>query len=179
MRRSRRSSRLGNDGKVECEMKLGIMSDSHDNMPLIAKAVALFNSEKVDLVLHAGDFVSPFTNIEFRKLDAKMVAVFGNNDGDKPYLLKRFADIGEIRDDLRELELDGRKIVLMHQPKFLESLHAASGYDLVVYGHTHKVDIREGKPLIINPGETGGWLYGKCTVVTLDLKTMLPIIHPL
>jgi putative phosphoesterase len=73
----------------------------------------------MDLVLHAGDFVSPFTNIEFRKLNAKMVAVFGNNDGDKPYLLKRFADIGEIQDDFRELELDGRKIVLMHQPKFL------------------------------------------------------------
>lgn len=155
------------------------MSDSHDNMPLIAKAVALFNREKVDLVLHAGDFVSPFTNIEFRKLDAKMVAVFGNNDGDKPYLLRRFADIGEIQEDPRELELDGRKIALMHQPKFLEALVAAADYDLVVCGHTHKVDIREGKPLIINPGETGGWLYGKSTVVTLDLKTMLHTVHSL
>ena len=160
-------------------MKLGIMSDSHDNMPLIAKAVALFNREKVDLVLHAGDFVSPFTNIEFRKLSTKMVAVFGNNDGDKPYLLKRFADIGEIQDDFRELELDGRKIVLMHQPKFLESLGVASNYDLVVYGHTHKVDIREGKSLVINPGESSGWLYGQATVVTLDLETMIHTVHSL
>jgi putative phosphoesterase len=67
----------------------------------------------------------------------------------------------------------------MHQPKFLESLVAASNFDLVIYGHTHKVDIREGKPLIINPGETGGWLCGQSTVVTLDVKTMLHTVHRL
>jgi predicted phosphodiesterase len=49
----------------------------------------------------------------------------------------------------------------------------------VVYGHTHKVDIREGKPLIINPGECSGWLYGQATVVTLDLETMKHTVHPL
>lgn len=32
-------------------MKLGIISDTHDNMPKIARAVELFNEEKVDLVL--------------------------------------------------------------------------------------------------------------------------------
>jgi len=160
-------------------MKLGIMSDSHDNMSLIAKAVALFNRERVDLVLHAGDIVSPFTNIEFRKLEARMVGVFGNNDGDRPYLLKRFADFGELQADPRELELGGRRIVMMHEPRFLEPLVAASRYDLVVYGHTHQVDIREGKPMVINPGECGGWLYGTSTVVTLDLETMGHTVHTL
>ena len=47
-------------------MKLGIISDSHENMPLIAKAVELFNHEEVDLVLHAGDFISPITAKEFK-----------------------------------------------------------------------------------------------------------------
>ena len=101
-------------------MKLGIMSDSHDNLPLIAQAVELFNSEKVDLVLHAGDFVSPFTAMPFRGLNARLVGVFGNNDGDKPALISRFKDIGELHEDYRELELAGRKIALMHHPKFLE-----------------------------------------------------------
>lgn len=160
-------------------MKLGIMSDSHDNIPLIARAVALFNREKVDLVLHAGDFVAPFTNMEFRKLGARLVGVFGNNDGDRPYLLNRFADIGELQGDFRELEVGRRSIVVMHEPKFLESLTRASHYDLVVYGHTHKVDIRQGKPLVINPGECGGWLYGASTVVTLDLETMRHTLHTL
>lgn len=160
-------------------MKLGIISDSHDNLPMIAQAVDLFNREKVDLVLHAGDFVSPFTAMPFRGLNAKLVGVFGNNDGDKPALIRRFADIGEIYEDYREFELAGRKIALMHQPKFLESLRAGALHDLIVYGHTHNADLREGPPLVINPGECGAWLTGAATVATVDLKTMTPCIYPL
>ncbi|MCD6495052.1 metallophosphoesterase family protein, partial [Candidatus Bipolaricaulota bacterium] len=40
-------------------MKIGIISDTHDNMPKIAAAVRLFNEEHIDLVVHAGDFISP------------------------------------------------------------------------------------------------------------------------
>jgi len=42
-------------------LKLGILSDTHDNVPQVRKAVALFNREMVDLVLHAGDYVAPFS----------------------------------------------------------------------------------------------------------------------
>jgi len=35
-------------------MKIGIISDTHDNLPQIKKAVEIFNREKVELVLHAG-----------------------------------------------------------------------------------------------------------------------------
>lgn len=153
-------------------MKLGIIADSHENMPLIAKAVELFNRQEVDLVLHAGDFISAITAKEFKKLKAKLIGVFGNNDGDKLLLQKRFQGIGELYDDYHELEIEGRKIVLMHQPKFLKALIASGKYDLIIYGHTHKVDIREGQPLVVNPGECGGWLTGRRTVAIVDLETM-------
>ncbi|MDD9973593.1 MAG: metallophosphoesterase family protein, partial [Candidatus Poribacteria bacterium] len=39
-------------------MKLGVMSDSHDNIPNVKRAVALFNEIGVDLVVHAGDFIA-------------------------------------------------------------------------------------------------------------------------
>ena len=40
------------------------------------------------------------------------------------------------------------------------------------FGHTHQPEIRkEGQTLIINPGECGGWLYGKSTVAICDLKS--------
>jgi putative phosphoesterase len=160
-------------------LKIGIMADSHDNLPLIARAVDLFNHEKVELVLHAGDFVSPFTATLFQNLKARLVGVFGNNDGDRPALIRRFAGIGELYEDYRELELDGRKIVLMHQPKFLEVLAAVSKYDLIAYGHTHEVDVRKGPPLVVNPGECGGWLTGTATVVIVELGTMVPDVRPL
>ncbi|MFQ6034131.1 MAG: metallophosphoesterase [Candidatus Bipolaricaulia bacterium] len=153
-------------------MKLGIISDTHDNMPKIARAVELFNREKVDLVLHAGDFISPITANEFKRLKAKLIGVFGNNDGDKLYLLKRYKGIGELYEDYRELELDGRRIVLMHQPKFLDALIASKKYDVITYGHTHEHDLRKGPPLLLNPGEDGGWLSGRTTVAIADLQTM-------
>lgn len=72
-------------------MKVGILSDSHDDMAAIAKAVALFNAEGVVRVLHAGDIVSPFTFEVFRDLQAPLGGVFGNNDGDRLLLRERSA----------------------------------------------------------------------------------------
>lgn len=51
-------------------MKIGVMSNSNDNLPLIAKAVQLFNRQKVGLLLHAGDFVSPLTANMLKEPDA-------------------------------------------------------------------------------------------------------------
>ena len=153
-------------------MLIGIMSDSHDNMGAIKKAVDLFNKKKVSIVLHAGDIVSPFTSREFGKLKMKFTGVFGNNDGDKPLLLEKFKGIGDIHEDFFEIELDGKKVVVMHQPKFVKEVSKEKKYDIIIYGHTHKVDINKGASLVINPGETGGWLYGRSTVAILDTKDM-------
>ncbi len=40
---------------------VGVLSDSHDNMPAIERAVDFFNENNVDMVMHAGDIISPFT----------------------------------------------------------------------------------------------------------------------
>ena len=155
-------------------MKVGILADSHDNMPMVARAVELFNKEKVELVLHAGDFISPITANEFARLKASLIGIFGNNDGDKLYLTEQFCNIGKLYPDFHEFTVGGKHGVLMHEPKFIDALIKSRHYDLVVYGHTHNIDIREGKPLIINPGECGGWLTGRATVVILDTETMQP-----
>ena len=42
-------------------IKIGIIADTHDNLPNIEKAVETFNKGNIDLLFHAGDFVSPFT----------------------------------------------------------------------------------------------------------------------
>jgi hypothetical protein len=153
-------------------MLIGVMSDSHDNLNAIKKAVNVFNGNKVELVLHCGDMVSPFTAQEFEKLRAKFIGVFGNNDGDKPYLLERFRNIGALHQDPFELEADEKKIVMMHQPKFIDELLKDTRYDIVLYGHTHSVDVRKDKALVVNPGETGGWLTNRETVALLDTKTL-------
>jgi len=153
---------------------IGIISDSHDNMPKIESAVELFNSEGVELVLHGGDFISPLTADPFARLNAPFIGVFGNNDGERLYLTKKFEDIGKIYPDYHEFSFGERRGVLMHEPKFIDALVASGMYDLIVYGHTHKVDIREGKIVVVNPGECCGWMTGRATVVILDADTMQP-----
>ncbi len=64
-------------------MKIGVLSDTHDQGELIQKAVKYFNDENVSWVFHCGDWVSPFILHFFRELKAPLRGVFGNNDGDK------------------------------------------------------------------------------------------------
>ena len=40
-------------------MKIGIISDSHDHVDNIRRAVSVFREASVELVIHAGDIVSP------------------------------------------------------------------------------------------------------------------------
>jgi putative phosphoesterase len=154
-------------------MKIGIISDTHDNLPQIKKAVTFFNREKVDLVLHAGDFVSPFTALEFKNLNCPFTGVFGNNDGDKLYLREKFKDIGKLFPAPYIVKIDNKDIIMLHKEKLTDSLEKSQKYDIVIYGHTHRVDLRKiGKTLIINPGECGGWLTGKSTIALLDLENL-------
>lgn len=151
-------------------MLIGLISDTHENMPLIAKAVACFNEAGVDLVLHAGDLISPITAKEFRNLKARMVAVFGNNDGEHMLWRERISGWGEVWDGDYETVLDGCRVLMMHAPRHLEELAASQAYGVIVYGHTHQSDRRMvGTTLIVNPGECGGWLTGTSTVALLEL----------
>ena len=153
-------------------MLIGIISDSHDHLENVRRALALFRERGVEIVLHAGDFVSPFVSEPFRELGVRVIGVFGNNDGDKLYLRERFSGVGELHFGPHELELGGRRILLMHEPRALEALVASGRYDLVVYGHTHKAEIRAGRPLVVNPGELGGWLTGQPSAALVDLGAL-------
>jgi hypothetical protein len=150
-------------------MKIGIMADTHDNLPNIRKAVNVLNQEKVDYLFHAGDFVSPFTAREMRNIRCSFVGVFGNNDGDKLFLSNQFKDIGLIFPEPYKTEMDGKSIIMFHKNDVIADLAKSQVYDVIIYGHTHHVDLyKEGKTTVINPGECGGWLTGKSTIAILD-----------
>lgn len=156
-------------------MKIGIMSDSHDNVPKIRAAMELFRKEGVGLIIHAGDFVAPFAVRAMADAPSTVVAVFGNNDGERVGLAKAFEPIGVVVPRLATAEAEGKRIGVVHQDELVAPIAAGGSFDVLVYGHTHRLDIRrEGNTQIINPGELGGWLTGKCTVVVLDTVTLEP-----
>jgi len=153
-------------------MKIGIMSDTHDRLDAVEKAIDLFNREKVEHVLHAGDLVSPFVAPKFVKLKAKLHYVWGNNDGDKEFIRVKFGEIGVTPlGNFAALELGGRKIALLHgtHNEIVGALIKSGSFDVVVRGHNHKAEILKGRTLLINPGEVCGYLTGRQTVAILDL----------
>jgi len=153
-------------------MKIGILTDTHENMNKIRKAVEIFNSAKVDMVLHCGDIISPITTKEFKDLKAPMHLVFGNNDGERVFLVEKFKGIGEFHQPGYEFTVGNKKGIMMHEPVGIEALAESGKYDYIIYGHTHKRDIRKiGKTLIINIGETGGWLTGVASIGILNTET--------
>lgn len=151
---------------------VGIVADSHDNRTAIQKAVALFNQRGVGLVIHAGDIISPFCILDFAALLCPMQLVFGNNDGERIGLHSGFQSKGTIQSGPRSFEYEGTRFLLMHEDGCVDQLQALDTIDVVVYGHTHVVDVRPGPPLIINPGELGGWLKQRSTVAVLDVRIM-------
>jgi len=152
-------------------MLIGIMSDTHDNIPLVKKAIEIFNEKRVGYVIHAGDYTSPFTLKLFKELQCKYIGIFGNNDGDKLLLLESAE--GNIRNQPYIFTLRDRKIVVMHEHHVVDALADSGHFDLVIYGHTHKADVRKVKnTLVVNPGEVSTYLYGKSTVALVDLEKL-------
>jgi putative phosphoesterase len=150
-------------------MLIGIMSDTHDNLPAIRKAVEFFNERNVNLVIHAGDYVAPFVARELEKLNAPLKGVFGNNDGERNGLRKALG----IEDELIEVEADGMKIAVTHGTNevLVKALAYSKLYDVLIVGHTHRYEIREvGRTILVNPGEVCGYLTGVKSVALLDTR---------
>ena len=158
-------------------MRIGILSDTHDRLSMIQKAVAWCNDEKVELVLHAGDYIAPFVIDTLAGLRSPLIGVFGNNDGDRDMLLMKCRELKnlEIRGEFAEVPAGGQIIALLHghQKELLASLVRRGGYTAVVHGHSHRPGItREGNTLVVNPGAVSGYLTGRCTVALLETEGM-------
>ena len=155
-------------------LKIGLISDTHDNIRNIEKAVTIFKKKHASFVIHAGDFVNPESVKPFKGM--KLIGVLGNNDIDITGLTNAFNNInGELRGELCEMELDGLRLVVYHgtKPHQKSSLVGSGKYDVVIYGHTHRLEKRNyGKIIVLNPGTANGWFFGyRATIAIFDTKT--------
>ena len=154
-------------------MLIGVISDTHDNLPLIEKAVQALNEQRVGLVLHAGDYVAGFVVPKLAKLNCPLIGVFGNNDGDHELLKKRFSETANctIHDRFTQITIESYRIALLHghETELLNAIVDSGYFNAVIHGHSHNLRIEQkGKTLSINPGELCGYLTGKSTVAILD-----------
>jgi putative phosphoesterase len=161
--------------------KIGIISDTHDNLPAVDAALERLEKMGVRLLLHAGDIVAPFTLRRILSRGFEFRGVFGNNDGELLLLSRVARDQGAVLTHQPLVtDVEGLRAVVLHglsgleeTKSFVTALAKSGEYDLVVYGHTHEVDVRKvGRTLIVNPGEACGYLTGKKSFAVLDAERM-------
>ena len=154
-------------------MLVGIVSDSHDNVPMLRRAVEHFNAAGCGMVIHGGDVVAPFAMAVFNDLKCPFRAIYGNNDGEKVGLKMKAASVGgSIEEPPIQFEAGGMVFRVLHDCADWESEAGSHGADVVVFGHTHDtvVEISGGR-IGINPGECGGWLTGEPTAALVDTES--------
>lgn len=150
-------------------MRVGVVADSHDRLPALRAVLERFEREKLDTIIHAGDFVAPFAAKLLAAYPGRVHAVYGNNDGERAGLARV---LPTLQDGPLWLELAGRRILVHHSIDWCASADVQRA-DVVISGHTHQVVCeRDGERLILNPGECCGWLTGKCTAAILRLDTL-------
>jgi putative phosphoesterase len=148
-------------------MKVGIITDTHDQQSILKKAIKVFTEHHVDCVLHAGDITSPSSVQALASIDhVKFIGVFGNCDSDKSALESIVSSHeGEIQKGVYRGQIGEKKLLMAHDPNAFGNMPITGDFDLIVYGHTHVQDIRrDGNTLVINPGHS--W------AVILDLDSM-------
>ena len=134
-------------------MHIGIVSDTHDDGDAVDFAVETFEDAAVDVVVHCGDFVAPFSAAAFEG-PWDFFAVRGNNDGE--WALDRLiSDFGEFHGECAELRFDGTDVAVYHgtSAAIVDGLVEGGRYDYVFHGHSHERATEEIDGTVrVNPG---------------------------
>lgn len=141
-------------------MRIAILSDSHDHMPNLSRAVQLANREGAEVLLHCGDLISPFMLKYLNRFHGPVHLIYGNNTGDQHLIASRCATV---YDNLHHhgqhasFHIGTYRVALNHYPELARPLAQSGQYDLVCCGHNHiHAEERFGQSLLINPGDLLG-----------------------
>lgn len=122
--------------------RIGVLSDTHG----LLREEVVNRLRPCDLICHAGDIGSPSILAELRAL-APVVAVRGN------------VDTGSWANELsleEYMDVEGRRICLVHDLGTLSLDPVSAGFDIVIYGHSHKPIIQHKSGILyLNPGSAG------------------------
>jgi len=154
-------------------MKIAIISDSHDNIPNLEKALHFIKKEGGEIIIHCGDLCAPsiLTKVLTPNFKGEIHLVHGNV-GDKELLEKVARDYKNVtlHGEQGEIEIDQKKIAFTHFPEKAKKLAQTGKYDFVFYGHTHKPwEEKINHCRLVNPGTLGGMFY-KATFALYDTK---------
>ncbi|OGY09485.1 MAG: hypothetical protein A2782_04330 [Candidatus Blackburnbacteria bacterium RIFCSPHIGHO2_01_FULL_43_15b] len=141
-------------------MKVLVISDTHGNINMIRHVLGFAKSQNMEAIFHCGDFSTAQDVSEVLRAGLPLYAITGNADE------ARYNDIWNLltsnsatacAPDILEFTLDGKKIVMVHQPGKVREQIASGEYDAVFHGHLHlgaRVEYYD-QTLVVNPGALG------------------------
>jgi len=154
-------------------MKIGILSDTHDELHRLETALDALRAERVTKLLHCGDLCGPDIIRAMSSFDVRIAR--GNMD--------RLPELRGVAQDalgngrlahIHQLTLNGYAAAMVHgnDAERLRSLIASREYAYVFHGHTHRRrDQTMGHTRVINPGALGGTRWQQPSFCILDLTT--------
>jgi len=123
-------------------MVIGVVSDTHG----LLRPQVLPLLEGVDAILHLGDVGDPEILLRLAAI-APVTAIRGNVDTHGPCSHLPEAEV---------VTLVERNLYLLHDVQRLDLDPAAAGFAAVLFGHSHKPEIRHVKGVLyFNPGSCG------------------------
>jgi putative phosphoesterase len=129
-------------------MKIGVVSDTHATSLAEVSEKILLALAEVDLIIHAGDFVTKDVLDGLKRL-GKVKAVRGNMDSN---------ELKQILPEKELLTIEGKRIGIIHgwgSPYGIDDRVGKmfSDVDIIVYGHSHhsQNEVKKGI-LFFNPG---------------------------
>jgi len=141
-------------------MLVAVMSDSHDNIWNLRKAMKIIKKSQAGLLVHCGDFISPFMLKELDAANIPVHGVFGNNDGDQHTLTKMSLSILNnitLHGLSGQVDAEGLNIGFTHYEGMGDGLVSAGIFQMVCFGHSHEHEIRQVNLVtLLNPGEIMG-----------------------
>ena len=138
-------------------MKIGVISDTHG----LLRSQAIDLLAGVDRIVHAGD-IGAAQIVDSLSAIAPVTAIRGNNDIDGWARAYR---------EEETLDIAGRRLFVLHDVNELRFDPAARGFDVVIFGHSHKPAAQtRGGVLYLNPGSAGPRRFKlPIALATLDL----------
>jgi putative phosphoesterase len=149
-------------------MHLVVVADTH--LPRRARdlpASLWAEIEAADVVVHAGDWVDVALLDEMERRSARLVAVYGNNDG--PELQRRLPEIARV-------QLDGLRVGVVHETGSAAGRESRCSElfpdtDVLFFGHSHIPwdTVAPGGLRLLNPGSpTDRRRQPHCSYLTAD-----------
>ncbi|WP_338951595.1 metallophosphoesterase [Fusobacterium nucleatum] len=148
--------------------KILVLSDSHSYFDKVLK---IFEKEKPDIVIGAGDGIKDIEELSYIYPKAEYYMVKGNCDYfDRNHNEEKLFEIDNIKIFLTHGHLYGVKRSLSS----IKEIGKKSNASLIVFGHTHKPYIeKDGDMTLFNPGATEDGRYG---IIILE-KGNIELIH--